>query len=317
LPRRIWFRLYMGQRINPLVMKRRILFFINPISGTRKKTGLEEKLLEKTKAAGFYAEIAYTNAEANYTYLPEKITKEKITDVVVCGGDGSVNLLGEYLLGLNINIGIIPMGSGNGLAFTALIPKNIDRALAIIFKGEAKWVDAFRINDTFSVMLCGLGLDAQVAADFAAKGQRGLTNYIKQSALNFIKAKPFPFEISIHEKVLNTKAYFISIANSNQFGNNFTIAPQASLNDGLLDIVVVKKMNKLKMIWSVIMQVRTGKVSKYEDDDDKGDVLYFQADKFEIKNPGMAPLHIDGEAVETSEVFKFKIIPNALRLLQP
>ena len=145
-------------------MRRKILYFINPISGTRSKTGLEKRLLVKTLSAGYRAEIAYTNAEADYSYLPAMIKANKITDVIVCGGDGSVNQIGYYLIGVDVSIGIVPMGSGNGLAFTARIPKTIDRALAIIFAGNSQRVDGFKINDKFSCMLCGLGLDAQVAA---------------------------------------------------------------------------------------------------------------------------------------------------------
>src|SRR5688572_3813381 len=117
-----------------VMSSRKLLFFINPISGTVKKSGLEELLIEKTTAAGFYGEIAYTNAEADYSFLPKKIETDKITDVIVCGGDGSVNQIGQYIIGINVNIGIVPMGSGNGLAFTARIPKRVERALEIIYK---------------------------------------------------------------------------------------------------------------------------------------------------------------------------------------
>src|SRR6185295_15557861 len=107
-------------------------------------------------------------------------------------------------------------------------------ALEIIFKGEPVLTDGFMINDQFSCMLCGLGFDAKVAHDFAQQPKRGLITYIRMALKNYFSAKTYPFEIESASQSFKTEAYFISIANSNQFGNNFTIAPKASLSDGLL-----------------------------------------------------------------------------------
>ena len=167
-------------------------------------------------------------------------------------------------------------------------------------------------------MLCGLGFDAQVAHDFARQQKRGLTTYVKQSTKNFFAAKTYPFELSLGGQVIKTDAFFISIANSNQFGNNFTIAPQASLHDGLLDIVVVNKMSKMRMIWTVLKQIRKGQVRLYEDKKyHRNDIHYFQTKKLNIKNPQLAPLHIDGDPVETTGAFEIEIIENAFKLLLP
>jgi diacylglycerol kinase family enzyme len=148
-------------------MKRKFIYFINPISGTKGKILLLEIIKKRTAEKNIPFEILHTNAEGNYSYLQQKIAKEIITDIIVCGGDGTVNQIANALQGIDINIGIIPMGSGNGLAFAAKIPKQINKALDIIFKGNAIYVDSFYINKKFSCMLCGLGFDAQVAHDFA------------------------------------------------------------------------------------------------------------------------------------------------------
>ena len=167
-------------------------------------------------------------------------------------------------------------------------------------------------------MLCGLGFDAQVAHDFARQQKRGLASYVKQSTKNFFTAKPYPFEIEMDGIRISTEAFFISIANSNQFGNNFTIAPQASLHDGLLDIVVVNKMSKLRMIWTLLKQIRSGQVRMYEDKKyHRNDIHYFQAKKLIIKNPKEAPLHIDGDPASTSPLFEIEIIERAFKLLMP
>lgn len=299
-------------------MHRKIIYLVNPISGTSGKSALKKKLAKETEAKGIKYEIFDTDANGNYENLILKIKNEKITDVVVCGGDGSINAVASTLLGIDINIGIIPMGSGNGLAFTAGIPKNIHRALKIIFAGKTSFIDGLYINDRFSCMLCGIGFDAKVAHDFAKENRRGLMAYIKVTIANFFSAKAYMFEISAGEKSIRIEAYFISIANSNQFGNYVTIAPKASLRDGLLDIVIVKKMNKLLLPFSVLSQV-SGINTKHDfiDSPGKRNILYFQTSSLKIINGSNAPLHIDGDPKETALKFEIKVAPRAIRLIQP
>lgn len=299
-------------------MNRKYIYLINPISGIGGKVLLQGIIKKKTAEKSIPFEILQTNAAGEYAYLKEKIASEKITDIIVCGGDGTVNQIANAIQGMPVNIGIIPMGSGNGLAFAAKIPKRIDKALEIIFAGKAEFIDSFYINKKFSCMLCGLGFDAQVAHDFARQQKRGLSTYIKQSTKNFFAAKTYPFELSLTGRIINTDAFFISIANSNQFGNNFTIAPQASLHDGLLDIVVVNKMSKLRMVWTILKQIRNGQVRLYEDKKyHRNDIHYFQTKKLSIKNPQLAPLHIDGDPAETASVFEIEIIEKAFKLILP
>jgi YegS/Rv2252/BmrU family lipid kinase len=299
-------------------MHPKFIYFINPVSGIGGKGLLLDIIKNKTAEKNIPFEILHTNAAAEYGFLKEKIATENITDVIVCGGDGTVNQVANALLGIPVNIGIIPMGSGNGLAFAAKIPKRIHKALDCVFAGNAVYIDSFYINKKFSCMLCGLGFDAQVAHDFAKQQKRGLATYIKQSTKNFFKAKHYDFEIILDGKSINSEAFFISIANSNQFGNNFTIAPQASLHDGLLDIVVVNKMSKLRMIWTILKQIRNGQVRLYEDKKyHRNDIHYFQTKKITIKNPQLAPLHIDGDPAETAAAFDIEIIENAFKLLIP
>ncbi len=297
-------------------MQRRFIYFINPISGTKGKEQLLQVIQTKTAAQQIPFEILHTNAAGDYAYVKEKIAAEKITDIIICGGDGTVNQIAGALLGVDVNIGIIPMGSGNGLALAAKIPKNAVKALDIIFNPKPEYIDSFYINGIFSCMLCGLGFDAQVAHDFAKQSTRGLKTYVKQSARNFIKATPYPFTLEVNGSTLNTEAFFISIANSNQFGNNFTIAPQASLHDGLLDIVVVNKMSKLRMLWTVLKQIRLGQVRLYEDKKyHHNEIHYFQTKSLTIHNRSNAPLHIDGDPAATAAKFEIKIIEKAFRLL--
>ena len=299
-------------------MPRKIIYLINPISGTKKKDQLTQLITRKTQARGIDFEILPSKADGVYTNLQKKIQKEDVTDVVICGGDGTINAVVNALQGIDVNIGIIPMGSGNGLAFAAKIPKQPAAALEIIFNNKSSFTDAFYINEKFSCMLCGIGFDALVAHEFAKQKTRGLQTYVRISTLQFFKAKPYRFEIKLKDRIVKTEAYFISVANSNQFGNNFKIAPKASMSDGLLDIVIVKKMSKINLPFAVLFQVSgNNKPEFHMDYGDKKNILYLQTDKISIRNPDHAPLHIDGDPAETSSAFKIRVVPNCFKLLQP
>ena len=299
-------------------MHRHILYIINPISGTGTK-GLLNSLLEtRTHEAGIEFSIHSSVADGDYNHLKQIIDDNKVTDVVIAGGDGTINQVINSLHTTGVNFGILPAGSGNGLAFSAGIPKNHSKALDIIFAGKAESTDAFMINGRFGCMLCGLGFDAQVAHDFAKDPNRGLTTYIKKTVSNFFVAKPYPFSITINEKSLDIEAYFISIANSNQFGNHFTIAPKASLKDGLLDIVIVTKQSKLSVLFQTLFQVG-GYNNLQEIDVLKSDasVLYFQAKDISIINKELAPMHLDGDPVETEALLNATVLPSCFQLIYP
>ena len=295
---------------------RKIIYLINPISGTSKKKDVRNIIETETAKQNLLFEIINTSPAGDYSFLEEKIITEKISDIVVVGGDGTVNQVTKALKHLPVQFGIIPAGSGNGLAFAANIPKNTKAALQIIFKNKTKNVDSFLINNQYGCMLSGLGFDAQVAHDFAKKETRGLATYAVESAANFLKAEPYLFEITVNNFSFSAEAFFISIANSNQFGNHFTIAPQASLSDGLLDIVIVKKTTKLKLLIEIWKQIKgENKVSRHVNSLNNH-IIYFQTTEINIKNFNEAPLHIDGEPQPTAKEFDIKIMPDSFKLLQ-
>lgn len=298
-------------------MKRKLLYIVNPISGTKSKSSLREIINEKTIAAGFEFAIYPSVESGNYSFLFSIIKEQGFTDVIIAGGDGTINQVVNSLRKLKVQFGIIPCGSGNGLAFSAGIPKNPEKALQIIFKGKSEWCDAFFINETFACMLVGLGLDAQVAHDFANDPKRGLATYIKKTVANFFTAKSYPLVLKANGKQIKTDALFISIANSNQFGNHFTIAPKASLNDGLLDIVVMAKQNKLVALVQAFRQVGGfNQLQELEVIDEKASMLYFQTSEIKIENPQLAPMHIDGDPVETKQQLQVQLLKDCFRLIQ-
>ncbi len=297
-------------------MHRHIIYIINPISGTRKKSGLQKLIEEKTKEKNIPFKIFPSVASGDYSFLNPIIKEKKITDIVVAGGDGTLSQVVGNLMHEDVNFGVIPCGSGNGLAMTAGISKQPLKALDIIFNSHAKLVDGFYINDHFSCMLTGIGFDAKVAHEFAQQSRRGLKTYAILVSKNFLSAKPYNFTIESNGLKFSTEAYFISIANSNQFGNNVTIAPKALLADGLLDIVIVKKTAKPILLYNLIKQILAGKLQKMETSL-KLPVIYFQTKQLLIENSDLAPLHIDGDPSETPDRLMIKIVPECFRLIQP
>jgi YegS/Rv2252/BmrU family lipid kinase len=298
-------------------MARKFIFFINPVSGTRSKLHLERKIVGKCDKQGFDYEIMFTSKEGDYGFLYEKITDENVTDIAIAGGDGSIRPIIAASLNLPVRIGIIPAGSGNGLARTAGIPSNIDKAIDLILNGDAFETDAFLINDQLSAHVCGLGFDAKVAHDFSVSKNRGLNSYTKIAIRNFRNAKTFPFIVEVDGKCLETEAFLIAIANSNQFGNNFKLAPQASISDGLLDVVIVKKTNKATAVLSFVKQILQGKLQNFHSSENqKENILYFQTSRLSIQNLANAPFHIDGDPAATAKEFLIEILPAAFKLIR-
>lgn len=298
-------------------MRRKFIFLVNPISGTASRQTLPDSIASAAKKHGAHYQVLPTVASGDYSFVKQKIEEENFTDVIMCGGDGTVNTVVQALFETHVNFGIVPLGSGNGLALSAKISKQLTKALDIVFTGKPGYIDAFSINHSFACMLCGIGFDAQVAHDFAQQKKRGLITYTQQSLKNYFSAKPYSFELDLGQTKFTTEAYFISIANSNQFGNNVTIAPRASLNDGLLDIVIARKMSKAQLPVSLLLQIAGNNPVTDAAHIKKTGIIYLQADKLRIRNLDDAPLHVDGEPRETARYFDIKVIPKCFKLIQP
>src|SRR6202012_5552553 len=188
-----------GQIFAPAMANRKIIYLINPISGTRGKRSLKELITRRTQQEGIEFSILPTDADGNYAFLIPVIEKDGVTDIVICGGDGTVSAVAAALQGRDTRVGIIPMGSGNGLAFAAGIPKDPAKALDIVFAAKAEYIDGVLINDEFSCMLSGIGMDGKVAHEFAGQQRRGLQTYVRITMRNFFSARPYPFKICVPE----------------------------------------------------------------------------------------------------------------------
>jgi YegS/Rv2252/BmrU family lipid kinase len=160
--------------------------------------------------------------------------------IYAVGGDGTVNEVGRRLIGTNKTLGILPTGSGNGLARHLLLPLDIERSLAAMPTGVSTAIDTATVNGIPFLGTFGIGFDAVVADRFARAGTRGIETYIREAMKAFISYKPQPYEIDVDGEILSETAFVVAVANSNQYGNDARIAPNASLRDGLLDVCVLR-----------------------------------------------------------------------------
>ena len=322
-------------------MSRKIIYLINPISGTRGKSSLHELISRRTSARNIDFNILPTNAEGNYEYLLQLIEKEKVTDIVVCGGDGTVSAVASALIGTPTRIGIIPTGSGNGLAFAARIPASASKALDIIFSRRELPLSTASRSTAISpayALRHQFRRRGRCMNSLAAENKGSCKPISVFPSCRFFRTGTYRFRIDLPPATAASSspdpasdtdptppgisfpvdAFFISVANGNQFGNNFTIAPKARLDDGLLDIVIVKKAAKFRMVLSVIRQVMgRNRLVPIPSQAGNASILYFQIPALTIGNPDEAPLHIDGDPGPTAKELVIRIIPRAFTLIQP
>lgn len=225
---------------------RKIFLVINKFAGHRKKysTGVNQ-VVSILQENGCKVEYSYTNHPGHAADLAAKAVADGFDIVVAVGGDGTVNEVAQGLIGTATPLGIIPMGSGNGLARDLGISINISKSARILIKGKIQQIDVCRINKQRFLCTSGIGFDAQVADKMAKASSRGFLRYIQLTIKESIAFIPFRIKMKVNELFIEKEVFLVTFANARQFGNNAYIAPFASISDGLIDVVVVKPFNKI------------------------------------------------------------------------
>lgn len=288
--------------------QKKILFVINPISGGKKKTAFNKKVLEVLDMQKFKPTFQQTTRPNHAYELGKKAIEEGYDAVVAVGGDGTINELGAALVGSNIPMGIIPEGSGNGLALYLGIPMNETSAINRLNRFETVEVDCGVINDKPFFNIAGLGFDASVSDRFANDSIRGPIGYLR-SAINVISNyKPCKYELTIDGEVYEREAFMISVANSPQYGNNAYIAPNASVNDGILDVCIVHKF-PLYILPMMVFHLfnRSADQSDYVEIIPGKDIV--------IKRKDQGPIHVDGEPIAMNGELNINVKPKALKII--
>lgn len=286
------------------------MLIINPISGTAKKDGLDDKAEKAMRAAGYNVDVRFTTCRGEATRFAAEAAAKGYDSVIAAGGDGTINETAQALCGTAVKFGIIPAGSGNGLARHIGIPVNVDAALDVISRGIVAKCDYGTVNNLPFFCTFGVGFDAAVSHNFAKQSRRGLFTYLKSAFTQYINYKPDTYTISANGKILTERAFVVACCNASQYGNNAYIAPKASITDGLLDIIIIHQGSPIDTAM-VGMDLFTGYI-------DSNTLIHtLRAPAAVIYRSNEGPAHIDGEPMMLDDIMDVKCHHHGLNVLIP
>lgn len=288
---------------------KRVFLIINPISGKSVKRHILNGIVSNLDIKKYDVTIRFTSYPGHATDIAEEAVKDGADIVVAVGGDGTVNEVASALVATNAALGIIPCGSGNGLARHLGISMNIRKAVDIINKGEIERIDTMLVNGRACFCTAGVGYDAQVSAEYSTARRRGLKTYIKKAITGWYKYEPQEYIIETDSQILKRKAFVITCANANQWGNEFHVAPRASLKDGLIDVAIIRPIrfvNALAMPFQIL---------GYSFDKNP-DVEILKATTVSIKRLQANWYHIDGEVIWGEHNINVVMQPLSLKIVK-
>lgn len=288
--------------------KLRLRFIVNPRSGINGKRQVLDDIPKYIDDDKFSYEICFTEYAGHAEELARQASENHVDAVVAVGGDGTINEVGRALLHTSTAMGIIPCGSGNGLARHLNIPIDVKKSLEIINAYQVKSIDYGKINEHSFFCTCGVGFDAYISSRFAKSQKRGYKTYIKEVLKSFYSYKPGTYEIETESETFTCEAFLITCANASQYGNNAYIAPHASLCDGLMDVAIIEPFGGFAAI-PLIIQLATKNIDKNHR------LRRLKCKKLYIRSTSQELIHVDGDSVNASKNLAVEIVRNGLRVL--
>lgn len=288
-------------------MAQKIAFVINPNAGVKKKINIIEFIKTYFPKQIPYDFIVWKNKD-DFESVKQQILSGNYSVVVACGGDGTVNQVSSVVAHTSMALGIFPLGSGNGLARSNKIPLDLKQALQVIEKGNIKTIDGATINNYQFFCTAGVGFDALIANKFATSTKRGFITYFKTSVKEFFNYKPNHYKITIDGKTIETDAFLVTVANAGQWGNDVYIAPEAKMDDGILNISILKPFSMLS-IAMIGVKLFSKKIHT------SPNLISEKGKKIEIEFMGELPVHFDGEPITAINKLSISIMPLALKIV--
>ena len=288
-----------------------VIVIANPKAGTQGKGKLLQSIDDSLAKAGISHEV-FETTHAGHAEEIAKSYANKATKVIAVGGDGTVNEVGRALIGSTTALAIIPCGSGNGLARDLQIPMRKASAIKTAIDGEIKAIDHGTINGKPFFCTCGTGFDASVSMSFADAGKRGVITYIEKALTGWLNYKPTTYRLIINdEKPITVKAFLIACANAAQYGNNAFIAPQASIDDGLMNVTIVEPFSTID-IPALVIQLFTKTIDK------SSNIKTFSCERLRIETSREEnPAHYDGDPVMLGSTIDINIVKGGLNVVVP
>lgn len=290
--------------------KKNIAFIVNPKSGTQGKDHILKLVDERLDKDKYRAEVLYTGYAGHAVEIAARKAEESAWAVVAVGGDGTINEIARSLVHTRTALGIVPCGSGNGLARHLQIPMEPKKAVDILNEGVRLAVDYGKINDVPFFCTCGVGFDAFVSLKFSQAGKRGPLTYLEKTLVESLKYRPETYELEIDGSTTRYKAFLIACGNASQYGNNAYITPQATLDDGLLDVTILEPFTVLD-VPALSFQLFNRTI------DQNSRIKTFRCRKLCIhrSKPGVA--HFDGDPVMMGKDIEVDIVQKGLHVIVP
>ena len=289
----------------------RIQAIINPVSGVGSKRKIPRMIEEVcARRGGCSLEIAFTRYAGHASELTREALRAGADYIFAVGGDGTVNEIARAMLHSGATLGIIPKGSGNGLARELHIPMDVRKALDLIERGHTTLIDACQANGRVFFCTCGVGFDAAVSQKFAHERRRGSLTYLRNTIEEYLSYEPEPYELLVDGQTIKEKAFLVACANASQYGNNAFIAPHANIQDGQMDVTILAPFTPLD-IAPLAIQLFTRRIDR------NSKIRTMKARQVTIirQKPGI--MHLDGEPVMADSRIDVEVIPGALRVLTP
>ncbi len=286
---------------------KRLRFIVNPISGTHNKKAIVDLIPNYFPVEEFECEVVHTEYAGHASVLAEQSAQEGWDVVVAIGGDGTVNEVARSLRHTDTALGIIPCGSGNGLARHLGIPINHLKAMEILRMMNIRTLDYGTINEHPFFCTCGVGFDAFVSDKFANSGKRGFASYIENALFEGIKYKPETYEVEIDGNKERVEAFLIACGNASQYGNNAYITPDASMSDGLMDVTIMQPFSIVEA-----PQIAVQLFNKTLKSNSHIKSLRCKSLTIHRQNPGV--VHYDGDPVMCDSKLEIKLIEKGIRI---
>ena len=291
-----------------------IHFIINPIAGKGIRYLSMDLLKSIFNVEEFAIVIKYSKYKKHATELTQASIAEGAHIIVACGGDGTINEVASCLINSTIKLGIVPLGSGNGLASNLNIPRKILSSLEIIRKQDVIKIDVGRVNQKYFFSNTGVGFDATVIKNYESNNKRTLIGYIMACFTSLKEIKHAKnLEININDSQFEIDPFLVFISNSNELGYKFSLTPKASLQDGLLDVLIISKINRIKMIWfGFLVLIKRPLLLK--------EAQYYQTKHIKVQNKkqDFFETQSDGEFLKIkNETLTINIDKKALNVISP
>ncbi len=284
-----------------------IWFVVNPISGTRRKKKLPSLLRRYLDHDKFDYRIYYTKFKGHAGELARDAKQKGVDIVCAVGGDGSAHEIGINLINSDSFLAILPWGSGNGISNHMGIPLRTIKAISCLNACHKIHIDTVAVNNTHFLGIGGYGIDAFIAKKFQQDKKRGLKTYIKHTIKEMYKYKPVEVSIEIGDKSKTVEAFLLTIANTSEFGNKFAISPKSSVQDGVIEMVIIKPFPKWKSPFVVAKFLRKkGNRSRFVE------IISFKKATLRLSDE---LAHYDGESITENKVLSVEVLPKSLGIV--